>query len=86
MIALYCSARRIRPAASTGRPSSEKPTAPHSASSPISLSSAPSEAFEIAARNPTGTRASAAAVSPRERSTEAESTTGSVFGMARIAQ
>ena len=40
----------------------------------------------IEARNPTGTRASAAAASRSERRTEAESTVGSVFGMATIAQ
>ena len=38
----------------TGLPSSVKPAAPASASSPISVSSPPSEPFEIAARNPTG--------------------------------
>ena len=35
----YWSARRIRPGETTGRPSSEKPAAPASASSPISVSS-----------------------------------------------
>ncbi len=51
---LYCSARRMTPAATTGRPSSVKPTAPASASSPISVSSAPSCSFVIAAKKPTG--------------------------------
>ena len=53
----YWSARRIRPGATTGRPSSVKPAAPCSASSAISVSSAPSCPRVIAARNPTGTSA-----------------------------
>jgi hypothetical protein len=40
----------------------------------------------IAARKPTGTTACAFASSISEPSTAAESTTGSVFGIARIAQ
>ena len=40
----------------------------------------------IAARKPTGTSASSRAVSISEPRTAAESTTGSVFGIARIAQ
>ena len=86
MIAWYWSARRISPGATTGRPSSEKPAAPASASSAISVSSSPSCPFVIAARKPTGTSASSRAVSISEPSTAAESTTGSVFGIARIAQ
>ena len=86
MIDAYWSARRIRPAERTGRPSSVKPAAPSSASSPISVSSAPCCPFVIAARNPTGISASARACSISEPSTAAESTTGSVFGIARIAQ
>ena len=43
----------------TGCPSSVKPAAPASASSPISVSSAPRWPFVIAARKPTGTSASA---------------------------
>src|SRR6476469_8804642 len=61
VIALYCSARRMTPAAATGRPSSVKPAAPASASAPISVNSAPSRPFVIAARKPTGTLASVAA-------------------------
>jgi hypothetical protein len=40
----------------------------------------------MAARKPTGMVASAFASSISDPSTEAESTTGSVFGIARIAQ
>ncbi len=72
--------------ATTGRPSSVNPTAPSSASSPISVSSAPSWPFEIAARKPTWTSAWARACSISAPSTAAESTTGSVFGIARIVQ
>ncbi len=43
------------------------------------------ESRVIEARNPTGTRASRRAASRRERSTGAESTTGSVFGIATTA-
>ena len=49
VIALYSSARRIRPAVATGRPSSVKAAAPASASSPISVSCAPSWPIVIAA-------------------------------------
>jgi hypothetical protein len=42
--------------------------------------------LEIAAMKPTGTSASVLAFSASEPSTAAESTTGSVFGIARIAQ
>ena len=70
----------------TGRPSSVKAAAPRSASSPISVSSPPSRPFEIAAMKPVGTSASRRAVSTSRPSTAAESTTGSVFGIARIAQ
>ena len=84
--AAYCSARRITPADATGRPSSVNPAAPRSASSPISVSSPPSWPFVIAARNPVGTTASRRASSTSPSSTAAESTTGSVFGIARIAQ
>ena len=72
--------------ATTGWPSSVKPTAPSSASSPISVSSAPCCPFEIAARNPTCTSAWVWACSISAPSTAAVSTTGSVFGIARIAQ
>ena len=58
---LYWSARRITPAATTGRPSSVNPTAPASASSPISVSSVPSWPLVIAAKKPTGTFASRSA-------------------------
>ena len=82
----YWSARRISPADVTGRPSSVNAAAPASASSPISVSSSPPSRFEIAAMKPVGTSASRLAVSTSEPSTAAESTTGSVFGIARIAQ
>jgi hypothetical protein len=82
----YWSAWRITPAERTGSPSSLKPAAPAPASSAISVSSSPRWPRVIAARNPVGIRASARARSRRERSTDAESTTGSVFGMARMAQ
>ena len=84
--ALYWSARRISPGDATGMPSSVKPAAPASASSPIPVSSAPVCPFVIAARKPTGISASARAVSISEPSVAAESTTGSVFGIARMAQ
>ena len=86
MTAQYCSARRIRPGDATGTPSSVKPAAPAAASSPISVSSAPRCPFVTVARKPTGSSASARAASTSEPSVAAESTTGSVFGMARIAQ
>ena len=70
----------------TGRPSSVKPAAPASPSSPISVSSPPSEPLEMAAKKPTGTSASACASSMSAPSTAAESTTGSVLGMAMMAQ
>ena len=82
----YWSARRIRPGDETGTPSSLKPAAPPVASSAISVSSAPRCPLVIDARKPTGISASARAVSTSEPSIAAESTTGSVFGMARIAQ
>ena len=67
-------------------PSSLNPAAPASASSAISVSSVPRCSFVIAARKPTGISASARAVSISAPSVAAESTTGSVFGIARIAQ
>ena len=82
----YWSAWRITPAERTGSPSSVKPTAPTSASSAISVSSSPRCPTVIAAMKPVGMRAPARARSRSERSTGAESTTGSVFGWARIAQ
>ena len=82
----YWSARRISPGAVTGWPSSENATAPASASSAISVSSPPAWPFVIAARKPTGTSASRRASSKSAPRTAAESTTGSVFGIARIAQ
>ena len=82
----YWSALRITPAERTGSPSSVKPAAPTSASSAISVSSSPRCPTVIAARKPVGIRASARARSRSERSTGAESTTGSVLGWARIAQ
>jgi hypothetical protein len=53
---------------------------------PISVSSAPACALVIEARKPVGTIASARARSTSPRTSVAESTTGSVFGIARIAQ
>ena len=50
--ALYWSARRRSPGDMTGWPSSEKPAAPASASSTISVSSAPAWPFVIAAEEP----------------------------------
>ena len=61
VIEAYWSARRRRPALSTGRPSSEKPTAPASASAPSSASCSPRWPSEIAPRKPTATAASLAA-------------------------
>ena len=66
----------------TGLPSSVKPSAPVSRSSAISVSASPARPVVIEARKPTGTRASRRAASRSERSTGAESTTGSVFGIA----
>jgi hypothetical protein len=83
--ALYWSARRMSPGDCTGMPSSEKAAAPASASSAISVSSAPSWPLVIAARKPTGPPPPAGALDERAE-TAAESTTGSVFGIARIAQ
>ena len=81
----YCSAWRITPAERSGRPSSVNASAPESASSAISVSCSPRCPMVTAAVKPTGTRASARARSRSESSTDAESTTGSVLGMARIA-
>ena len=86
VIDAYWSARHMSAVATTGRPSSVNPTAPSSASSPISVSSEPFCPLEIAARKPTCTSASARACSTSAPSTAAVSTTGSVFGIARIAQ
>ena len=58
MIEAYWKARRSRPELSTGRPSSENPTAPASASDASSASCAPSWPREMAPRNPTATTAS----------------------------
>ena len=84
--AWYWSARRRSPGEATGRPSSVNPAAPRSASSTISVSSAPSWPLLMAAKNPTGISASSFARSTRAPRTAAESTAGSVFGMARMAQ
>ena len=60
----YSSARRIRPAFITGRPSSVTATMPAAFSSPISASASPLSPLEIA---PTGkTRATAACARARE--------------------
>ena len=55
-------------------------------SSAISLNSSPSWPLLMAAMNPVGTTASSRARSTSAPSTDAESTTGSVFGIPRIAQ
>jgi hypothetical protein len=81
----YWSARRSTCASHTGRPSSEKPAAPASASSPCSVSCSPASPTVIAAWNPTRTTASRSACSNSEPRTAALSTTGEVFGMERIA-
>ena len=60
--------------------------APAAASSAISVSSSPRWPFEIAAVKPVGTTASSRACSTSASSTLALSTTGSVFGIATIAQ
>ncbi len=86
VVAAYCSARRRSEAESTGRPSSEKPHAPWSASSPSGASCSPFCPTEIAARKPTRTRASSAACSCSDASTCGVSTTGSVFGIASTLQ
>ena len=78
----YCSALRSIPALVTGLPSSVKPRAPSCRSSAISVSCSPSRPRVTAGRKPTGTQASRAAASRRERSSGAESSTGSVFGIA----
>jgi hypothetical protein len=82
----YWSALRSTPALRTGRPSSVKAKAPESASSAISVSSVPFWPRVIAAVKPVGMRASSRARSRSDARIEAESTTGSVLGMARIAQ
>ena len=76
----------MSPAETTGLPSSVKAAAPVAARSAISVSSSPSWPLLIAAMKPVGTRAVACASSTSAPRTAAESTTGSVFGIARIAQ
>ncbi len=76
----------MRPADTTGFPSSVNAAAPADARSAISLSSSPSWPLLIAAMKPVGTTASTRARSIKAPSTADESTTGSVFGIARIAQ
>ena len=78
----YCMARRSMPAEVTGLPSSVKPTAPWSRSSAMSVSSVPFRPRVIAGMKPTGTRASCSAASCRALSSGAESSTGSVLGIA----
>ena len=87
VIALYSSARRIRPAVATGRPSSVKAAAPASASSPISVSCVPSWPIVIAAVKPTGI--CRLGLGPRPQAAQhvgACRRPASVFGIARIAQ
>ena len=76
----------MTPAERTGSPSSVKAKAPASASSAISVRSSPFWPRVMAAVKPVGMRASVRARSRSAPSTGAESTTGSVLGMARIAQ
>ena len=66
-------------------PSSVKPTAPSSRSSAISVSCSPCRPRVIEGRKPIDMRASRAAVSRSERSSGAESSTGSVLGIASTA-
>ena len=82
----YWSARRSTRALRIGRPSSEKPTAPASRSSAISVSSSPSIPRVTLAMKPTGTEASRSARSRTEPSTAAESIGGSVLAIAITAQ
>ncbi len=82
----YCRARRSMLALAMGRPSSVNPSAPASRSSAISVSDWPCWPAVAAARKPTGTRAWTLARSATERSTEALSIGGDVFGMPMIAQ
>ena len=81
----YWSALRRIPARWTGLPSSVKPSAPASRSSAISVSASPPSPRVTAARKPTGTRASRRACSRSAMSTDAESTVGSVLGIATTA-
>ena len=87
MIDAYWSARRISAGASD-RPAvvGEAGRARVGELAHLGQLARPAWPFVIAARKPTGTSASARAVSTSEPSTAAESTTGSVFGIARIAQ
>ena len=82
---LYWSARRMSPAETTGPPSSVNAAAPRSELGHLGQLAA-AWPLLIAAMKPVGTTASARACSTRAPSTAAESTTGSVFGIARIAQ
>ena len=61
------------------------PSAPAWRSSTISVSASPASPRVTDARKPTGTRASRRAASRSDRRTGAESTTGSVFGIATTA-
>ena len=70
----------------TGRPSSVKPIAPASRRPAISVNSEPPSPIVIAAMNPTGIRASRRAWATRPASNTGRSMTGSVFGIATIAQ
>ena len=84
--ALYCSARRMS-AGGDDRPAVVRErAAPAAASSAISVSSSAELALADRGHEPVGTTASSRARSTSAPSTDAESTTGSVFGMARIAQ
>ena len=83
----YWSARRISPADVTGRPSSVNAAAPRVGElAHLGELLARRASCVIAAMKPTGTTASRRACSTSPRRTGAESTTGSVFGIATIAQ
>ena len=82
----YCRARRITRALRIGSPSSEKPTAPASRSSTISVSSSPFMSLVTVARNPTGTEAPARACSRRALTSAAVETGGSVLAIASTPQ
>ena len=87
VIALYSSARRISPAVDD-RPAvvGERGGARVGELAHLGQLRRRAGRIVIAAMKPTGTSASRSARARRPRSTSAMSTTGSVFGIARIAQ
>ena len=82
----YWSARRNTRALAIGRPSSEKPIAPTSLSSAISVSSWPAIPRVTFATKPTGIEASRSARSRTEPRMAAESMGGEVLAIAITAQ